>query len=133
MNRDDFIVEIFFNDVFNSKSLREWCLKNLNQITFNFNNNFVNEKNLISFLCRIREIDFASVYIISQFIRTIEKEFNRNSNQTNFIFKSLNSLNENENIFSASLCELKSHVIQKWFVEQEWRLLYIENHAEMMW
>jgi hypothetical protein len=80
---------------------------------FNFNNNFINEKNLISFLCRIREIDFANVYIINQFIKTIKKEFNKNSNQANFIFKSLNSLNEDENIFSESLCELRSHDIQK--------------------
>jgi hypothetical protein len=129
----DFIVEIFFNDVFNSKSLQEWCLKNLNQITFNFNNNFVNKKNLISFFCRILEIDFANVFIINQFIKTVKKEFNKNSNQINFIFRSLNSLNENENIFSESLCELRSHVIQKWFVEQEWRFLYIEIHAKMMW
>jgi hypothetical protein len=133
MSRDDFIVEIFFNDVFNSKSLREWCFKNLNQVIFNFNNNFVNEKNLISSFYRIREIDFANVYIISQFIKTVKKEFNRNSNQTNFISKSRNSLSENENIFLKSLCELKNHVIQKCFVEQEWRLLYIENHAELMW
>ncbi len=133
MSRDDFIVEIFFpsqrvrskspslpacpparlhslNDVFNSRSLREWCFKNLNQVTFNFNNNFVNEKNLISSLCRTREVDFASVYIINQFIKTVEKEFNRSSNQTNFIFRSLNSLSENEDIFSESLCELRSHV-----------------------
>jgi uncharacterized protein YutD len=133
MNNYDFIVEIFFNDVFNLKSFREWCLKNLSQVTFNSNNNFINEKNLISSFCRTREVDFANVYIINQFIRTIEKEFIKNLNQTNSIFRSLIFLNEDENIFFELLCELRSHNIQKWSVELKRRFLYIEIHAKMMW
>jgi hypothetical protein len=67
------MIEIFFYDVFNSRSLQEWCLKNLNQVTFNFNNNFINKKNPISFLYCIREIYFANVYIISQFIKSNDR------------------------------------------------------------